>query len=91
MLVIEPYDHDYDKEEDPESEEPRDDPADNASNASNDAAPTTDIIGKTFLMQPRDDGQQFRAKIVEAIEHHENQQRQHPKHQKFRCSVNHDQ
>jgi hypothetical protein len=91
MPVIEPYDHDYDKEEDPKSEEPADDPADNASNASNDAAPTTVIIGKTFLMEPRDDGQRFRAKIVEAIEHHEDQQRQHPKHQKFRCSVNHDQ
>jgi hypothetical protein len=88
MPVIEPYDHDYDKEEDPKSEEPADDPADNASN---DAAPTTDIIGKTFVMEPRDDGQRFRAKIVEAIEHHEDQQRQHPKHQKFRCLVNHNQ
>jgi hypothetical protein len=88
MLVIEPYDHDYDKEEDPKSEEPADDPADNASN---DAAPTTDTIGKTFLMEPRDDGQRFRAKIVEAIEHYEDEQRQHPKHQKFRCLVNHDQ
>ncbi len=72
MPVIEPYDHDYDKEKD-------DDPADNASN---DAAPTTDIIGKTFLMEPRDDGQRFREKIVEDSEHHEDQQRQHPKQQK---------
>jgi hypothetical protein len=26
-----------------------------------------DLIGRTFLMAPREDGQRFRAKIVEAI------------------------
>jgi hypothetical protein len=87
MVVIEPYGHDYSKETDPESDKPTDkpyEPADDpANNTGNDAVSTTDIIRKTFLMEPRDDGQRFRAKIVEAIEQHEDQQRQHPKHQKF--------
>jgi hypothetical protein len=95
MVVIEPYEHDYNKETDPESDEPTDEPYepadDPAKNTGNDAVSTTDIIGKTFLMEPRDDGQRFRAKVVEAIEQHEDQQRQHPKHQKFRCSINHHQ
>ena len=104
MVVMEPYEHDYDTGEDlaftdanpniledttatnnVDTDELPDESTENT------AEPTADVIGKTFLMEPRDDGQRFRAKIVEAIEQHEDQQRQHPRHQKFRCSVNNDQ
>ncbi len=91
MVVIELYKHDYDKEANPELDKPTDKSDDPAGNTGNDAVSTTDIIGKTFLMEPRDDGQQFRAKIVAAIKQHEDQQRQHPEHQNFRCSFNHHQ
>ena len=99
MVVMEPYEHDYDSGEDLEFTESGPNVLGNGTmddisaddNTGNDAVPTPDIIGKTFLMEPRDDGQRFRARIVEAIEQHEEQQRQHPKHQKFRCSVNNDQ
>jgi hypothetical protein len=60
-VVIEPYEHDYDKETDTESDEPTDEPykpADSpANNTGNNAVLITDIIGKTFLMEPCDDGQ----------------------------------
>jgi hypothetical protein len=94
MVVIEPYEHDYGPEDslefkgfDPNTFED----GTQETSTEDGTVPTPDIIGKTFLMEPRDDGQRFRAKIVEAIEQHENETRQHPKHQKFRCSVNHDQ
>jgi hypothetical protein len=82
MVVMEPYEHEYDPEDNLEFK--GFDPS-----VLEDRTPdNTDIIGKTFLMEPRDDGQRFRAKIVEAIEQHEDQKSRHPKLQKFRCSVN---
>jgi hypothetical protein len=78
MVVMEPYEHDYDnldftKEDNLEDNlEPahlgptttilKESTMDNP--VSNSTAPDTDIIGKTFLMEPRDDGQRFRARIV---------------------------
>lgn len=50
-----------------------------------------DMIGRTFLMDPQEDGQRFRAKIVEAIEDHDAKTKSHPRHIKFRCAVNGDQ
>ena len=50
-----------------------------------------DVIGKTFLLGPRNDGQQFRARIVKAIEDQEESSCNHPQHQKFLCSVNNEQ
>jgi hypothetical protein len=49
------------------------------------------VIGRTFLLQPRNDGQRFRARIVKAIEDQEESSRNHPQHQKFLCSVNNEQ
>ena len=49
-----------------------------------------DLIGRTFLMDHRDDGQRFRARIVELLEDHESDVEQNPTRLKFRCSVNDD-
>ena len=49
-----------------------------------------ELIGRTFLMTPEEDGQRFCEKIVEAIVHQETQQAQHPDAVKFCCSINDD-
>ena len=49
------------------------------------------LIGRTFLMKPEEDGQRFRAKVVEAIAEDENQLANHPERIRFRCSVNNEQ
>ena len=49
-----------------------------------------DLVGRTFLMEPREDGQRFRARIVKAIEGHDDELTKHPDHLKFLCSVNDD-
>lgn len=50
-----------------------------------------DIIGRTFLMPEGDDGQVLRAKIIEAIDQHEDKVKQHPAYIKFRVNINDDQ
>ena len=42
-------------------------------------------------MKPKEDGQRFRAKIVEAIADDENQLANHPEKIRFKCSINDDQ
>ena len=50
-----------------------------------------DLVGRTFLMPPREDGQCFRAHIVCAIEEHEQGLAKEPERIKFLCTVNEDQ
>ena len=49
-----------------------------------------DLVGRTFLMDERSDGQHFRARIVECINDHEEATQQTSEHVKFRCSINED-
>jgi hypothetical protein len=51
----------------------------------------SDLVGRTFLMNEQEDGQRFRARIVEAIEQHENEHAKESELQQFRVSVNEDQ
>ncbi|GAX13599.1 hypothetical protein FisN_14Lh370 [Fistulifera solaris] len=48
----------------------------------------SDLQGRSFLLQPRDDGQRFRATVIEALGDFENSHDTSPDHVKFRCSVN---
>ena len=49
-----------------------------------------ELVGRTFLMDKREDGQKFRARIVELVKDHENDVDKHPDRIKFVCSVNND-
>jgi hypothetical protein len=49
-----------------------------------------DLVGHTFLMDKQEDGTQFHAHIVHAIEDHECDLKNHPDHIYFLCSVNDD-
>jgi hypothetical protein len=50
-----------------------------------------DLIGRTFLKLPEDNGERFRAKILEAIVDNDAQLAKDPAMVKFRCSINDDQ
>ena len=50
-----------------------------------------ELVGRTFLLEPCEDGQKLRAHIVEAIEDHQNATEAQPTHIKFLLSVNDDQ
>ncbi|CAJ1934830.1 unnamed protein product [Cylindrotheca closterium] len=50
-----------------------------------------DLIGRTFLMQPNEEGHVHRAKIVELIDKHDDKTTNNPAHLKFRVSINNDQ
>jgi len=50
-----------------------------------------DLVGHTFLLDERDDGQRFRAKIVEYVADHEEKNQTDPEHVCFRCTVNNNQ
>ncbi|CAJ1938442.1 unnamed protein product [Cylindrotheca closterium] len=50
-----------------------------------------DLIGRTFLMQPNEEGHVHRAKIVELIDKHNDKTTNNPAHLKFRVSINNDQ
>ena len=50
----------------------------------------TDLVGRTFLLDGQEDGQTFRARIVEAINAHQDKVKDNPELLKFRCSVNND-
>ena len=54
-------------------------------------AKLVDLIGKTFLMNKQEDGQQHRARIAELVEGHELDIEQHPERVKFKVSMNNDQ
>jgi uncharacterized protein YoxC len=49
-----------------------------------------ELLGRTFLMGTQEDGQRFRARIVECISDHESNVRHSDDHAKFRISVNED-
>jgi hypothetical protein len=49
-----------------------------------------DLIGRSFLMDKQEDGQQFRGRIVKLIEDHESKVEDNPTRIKFRISVNKD-
>jgi hypothetical protein len=62
-------------------------------NNSNRAMPTiepADLIGRTFLMALREDGERFRCKIVEAIIRNEGNLEKEPGLIQFKCSVSND-
>ena len=48
---------------------------------------TSDIIGRTFIMSPQEDGQKFWVCIVNIIDDHETTLEQEPGHTKFICYV----
>ena len=48
----------------------------------------SDLVGRTFLMDPKEDGQQYRAKIMEALEDQESDLEQNPTRIKFMVSIN---
>ena len=50
-----------------------------------------DMIGRTFLTDPLDNGEQHRARIVKAIEEHQDNITEHPDRIKFLCSFNNEQ
>ena len=47
-----------------------------------------DMVGRTFLTDPLDNGEQHRARIVKAIEDHQENTEKHPERVKFLCSFN---
>ena len=49
-----------------------------------------DLVGRTFLLDPQEDGQRFRARIVKLIEDHEESVEENPTKLKFVISVNDD-
>jgi hypothetical protein len=49
-----------------------------------------ELLGRTFLMDTQEDGQRFRARIVECISDHESNVRRSDDHVKFLISVNED-
>ena len=46
-----------------------------------------DLVDRTFLMEPKEEGQRFRAHIVEAIEEQNDDLAQNPNFRKFREST----
>ena len=48
----------------------------------------TDLVGRTFLMDPPENGGRYHTKILEALVESEEQLAKHPDHIKFTCSVN---
>ena len=46
------------------------------------------MIGRTFLLDEQEDGQKFRAKIVEAINKHHKGVQNNPVILRFRCTIN---
>jgi len=51
----------------------------------------SDLVGCTFLLDPQEGGQWFRAHIVEALEDRDAKLHQKPQWFKFHCSINNDQ
>ena len=50
----------------------------------------TDLVGRTFLMDPQENGKRYCTKILEALVENEEQLAKHPDRIKFICSVNDD-
>ena len=50
--------------------------------------PPKDLIGRSFLMPPNEDGEHVRAKIVQLVGKMRHQAHQHPEYVKVKCRVN---
>ena len=50
----------------------------------------TDLVGRTFLLKPQEDGQRHRARIVEAITDQDNRMGRNPTRIEFKLSINND-
>ena len=50
----------------------------------------SDLVGRSFLLDANEDGEKFRAKIIEAIDIHDNDLKNNPEHMKYRCNINDD-
>ena len=48
----------------------------------------SDLVGRSFLLNGNENGEKFRAKIIEAIKTHDNKLETDPERMKYRCSVN---
>ena len=72
------------------SNDPSDTPTDGESDSSTPVFHPSDLVGRTFLMEERDDGQRFRARIVEAIEQYDRDFAANEDVHKFRVSINDD-
>ena len=48
------------------------------------------LIGRTFLLDPKEDGSIYRARIVKLLEDHDADLNENPTRIKFLCSVNND-
>lgn len=51
----------------------------------------TNLIGRTFLLPPEEDGQRFRGKIIETLIENEEELSKQPERIKFRCAINDEQ
>ena len=49
------------------------------------------LVGRTFLMDQQEDGQKFRARVVEAINTHDKKVQNNPELMCFQFSINNDQ
>ena len=49
-----------------------------------------DLIGRSYLSEPMEDGTRLRLKIVEALDSHDRRLNSSPEHMKFRCKSNND-
>ena len=49
--------------------------------------PPEDMIDRTFLMPPADDGSRVRAKIIQIVEDHKTQGQSSPEFVRFKCLV----
>ena len=52
--------------------------------------PPEEMIDRTFLMPPQEDGSRVRAKIVKMVQKHKDGVNEHPEMIKFKCLVNND-
>ncbi len=52
--------------------------------------PPEEMIDRTFLMPPQEDGTRFRAKIIKRVQAHKKEMEKHPDLIKFKCLVNND-
>ena len=63
----------------------------NKSSEPNALSDLNDLVGRTFLLKPTEDGQIHRARIVELVDKHRHNANTNSEHVRFRVSVNNDQ
>ena len=49
-----------------------------------------DLVGRTFLLDPQEDGQRFRARVFASIDNHNTKVQDNPELKRFKCSINND-